>query len=190
MPEETSQKKKQPIYKKWWLWVILVVVIFGPIFSSMDDEDESTSEENKEEQQEETDKSEGQEKEKLDKKIDLEDEFLFTDFSIYMDEAHIYEEDGQAFMDLSFDWINDSFEDKTTFMRASSIDVHQNDELLTETTDAYSDTNSDVYFPNAVGGKWGIELTYKLVDSESPVRIVFVPHGEMDENKELTIEIK
>lgn len=197
MKEEVT-KKRGPIYKKWWFWVILVVVIFGPIFSAMDDEEETTNEENKEVQQEEQkevsneqEDNDGEEEEpkKLDKKIELEDELLFVNFNIYMDEARIYEEDGKVYMDLSFDWLNTSFEDSTTFMRAAGIDVHQGDELLEEITGAYNDKQSDVYFPNAVGGKIGVDLTYELVDSESEVKIVFVPWDEYDDTEELIINI-
>lgn len=200
MKEEVT-KKRGPIYKKWWFWVILVVVIFGPIFSAMDDEDEATNEENKEMQQEEQkevskeqEDKEGEEKKedepkKLDKKIELDDEILFVNFNVYMDEARIYEENGKVYMDLSFDWLNTSFEDSTTFMRAAGIDVHQGDQLLEEITDAYNDKKSDVYFPNAVGGKTGVDLTYELVDSESELKIVFVPWDQYDDSKELIINI-
>lgn len=201
MSEGMEKTKKLPIFKKWWFWVILVVVIFGPIFSAMDDEDEATNEENKEVQQEEQkevsneqEDKEGEEKKedepkKLDKKIELDDELLFVNFNIYMDEARIYEEDGKVYMDLSFDWLNTSFEDSTTFMRAAAIDVHQGDQLLEEITDAYNDKKSDVYFPNAVGGKTGVDLTYELVDSESELKIVFVPWDQYDDSKELIINI-
>lgn len=190
----SEEKVKKPFYKKWWFWAIIVVLIFGPIISSLDDEEQAEEEttEKVEDDTETSNNNENQEEQdsSLDKKIDLENEFLFSDFTIYMDEAHIYEENGEILMELSFDWLNNSFGDDTKFMSAASIDVYQNNELLEETTNAYADTKSDVHFPNAVGGKWGIDLTYKLTDEDSEVRIVFVPLNETDDSEELIIEIK
>src|SRR5690625_3443957 len=187
MKEEVT-KKRGPIYKKWWFWLILIVVVLGPIFSSMEEE-ERAEEEKKEVQQEETNDDNKEQEEKLDKKIELEDEILFTNFTINMDDARVYEEDGKTYIDVSFDWLNNSFEDKTTFMRAAGIDVHQGEELLEETSDAYNDKQSDVYFPNAVGGKIGVTLTYELVDTENDVRLVFVPRDEYDDTEEVIINI-
>ena len=190
MKEEVT-KKRGPIYKKWWFWLILIVVVLGPIFSSMEEE-ERAEEEKREVQQEETNddnKEQEEQEEKLDKKIALEDKFFFTNFTINMDDAHVYEEDGKTYIDISFDWLNNSFEDKTTFMRAAGIDVHQGEELLEETSDAYNDKQSDVYFPNAVGGKIGVTLTYELVDTENDVRLVFVPRDEYDDTEEVIINI-
>ena len=177
--------------------LILVVVILGPIFSSMEEDEEAEdgqSNEVEEKDENPIDNEEPQEEieeeESLDKTIELEDEFMFANFTVFMDEAHIYEEDGKLYMELSFDWLNNSFEDRTTFMRASGIDVHQGEDVLEETSDAYNDKQSDVYFPNAVGGQIGVNLTYELVDSENEVRIVFVPWDEYDDTEELIIDIK
>src|SRR5690625_5768709 len=106
-----------------------------------------------------------------------------------MDDAHVYEEYGKTYIDVSFDGLNNSFEDKTTFMRAAGIDVHQGEELLEETKDAYNDQQSDVYFPNEVGGQIEVKLKYELVDIKRDVRLVFVPRDEYDDTEEVIINI-
>lgn len=127
---------------------------------------------------------------KIDKEIKIEEELSFHNYKIDMDTAHIYEKDNKSYIDITFEWLNLSFPDKTTFLRAASVDVHQGDKVLQETTEAWSNPDSDVYFPNAVGGSTDVNLTYELKDISTPIKIVFVTNDEHDKNQEITIKIK
>lgn len=124
----------------------------------------------------------------LEKKVKLDDQFIFEYFVVNTEQAKFYEKEGKAYMDLSFDWKN-NFGEEAKFIRAGSVFAYQGENELEEITNAYSDTKSDVHFPNAAGGTWGIKLTYELKDKENPVKVVFVSH-ETEKEEELQIDIK
>lgn len=128
------------------------------------------------------------EKEEINKEIELSDEFSFRDFFVEMKKANIYEENENVYLELSFNWRN-HFEEEAKFIRAASVWATQDGQELEETTNAYSDTSSDVHFPNAAGGLWGVDLTFELLN-DSPVQIAFMPHNDGEENKEFTINIE
>lgn len=128
-------------------------------------------------------------KQVVNKTIDLNDELAFQNFKLTMNSVIIYEEDGVLLADISFDWLNQSFDGETTFLRAAGIDVRQGSDGLTEITNAYQDPKSDVHFPNAVGGQWKVNLTYELKDDKTPIDIIFITHDEHDKNQELTLKI-
>lgn len=133
-------------------------------------------------------KDESKKDESINKKINLDNQFSFQNFVVSMNNVKFYEKDDIVFMDLSFDWRNNYSED-AKFIRAGSVFAYQNDDELEEVTYAYSDTSSDVHFPNTVGGEWGVKLTFQLKDKETPIKIVFVAH-ESDEEEEFSIKIK
>lgn len=143
----------------------------------------------KEDEEAENPESALEEKEEsVNKEIELSDEFSFRDFSVEMKKANIYEENESVYLELSFNWRN-HFEEEAKFIRAASVWATQDGQELEETTNAYSDTSSDVHFPNTAGGLWGVDLTFELLN-DSPVQIVFMPHNDGEENKEFTINIE
>lgn len=124
-------------------------------------------------------------------KFKKEDEKGFTDFTLIPKKAKVYKKKGNYYLDFSFDWRNDSFPDKKTFVAAvGGIDGEQAGQILKETSESWADTKSDVYFPNAVGGSWEIKLTYQLVNVDDPVILTVVPAGAYDDNVKIEIPMK
>ncbi|MFP7287973.1 DUF5067 domain-containing protein [Shouchella clausii] len=174
----------------------LIALILGIIIIPADRETQQAEEpetvtastEKKEEEKEDPESAHDEKKEPFNKEIELSDEFSFRDFSVEMKKANIYEENESVYLELSFNWRN-HFEEEAKFIRAASVWATQDGQELEETTNAYSDTSSDVHFPNAAGGLWGVDLTFELLN-DSPVQIVFMPHNDGEENKEFTINIE
>lgn len=203
-----TEKRKKPFYKRWWVLLIGAMIIFYIIGVTVENSESKKLEEKRQaaqqerelkkkekEREKQEEEKKKQEKEKkteenlAEKTIELNEELVFLNFKLKIKSVKIREIDGSYFIDLNMDWLNQSFPDKTTFLRAASIDVHQNNDILTETSGAWQNRNSDVYFPNAVRGWTRLNLQYELVDNKSPVKIVFVPHDEYDENQEVTINL-
>lgn len=164
------------------LSLVLVICLIGIISAcSGTTEETSTNDDVKQVEKEKEPK-----KQRLNKKIKLNDQFVFEYFAVELDKVKIYEKNDKAYMDLEFDWRN-NFGEEAKFIRAGSVFAYQGDAELKETTNAYSDTKSSVHFPNAPGGLWGIKLTFELVDKETPVKVVFVSH-ESEKKEEVVIE--
>ncbi|WP_368504289.1 DUF5067 domain-containing protein [Alkalihalophilus sp. As8PL] len=125
--------------------------------------------------------------ESIEREVAINEELTFDNIELSFDPAQIYEEDGSYFIDMSMDWRN-SYNGETTFNSLADVELYQNEELA-ETSGAYDDKNSDVYFPNSAGRLWSVELTYELQDATAPVRVVINPAAEDDESQEVIIEI-
>lgn len=191
--------------KKILTWIVGIVVVFGIIGNIFDDEEtseepaeevaaevEDNSDEIEVEPEEEPEKEPEQEK-TTEKEIEINEELLFGEFGVSMNDIRIYEEEGKTFADISFDWLNQAGDGEKMFMSISLLTIYQGEDHLEETTGAWDVENrnsSDVYFPNAQNGEWTIDLTYELNDKDEPLRIVFTPLNEFNEDKqELTIDI-
>lgn len=122
-------------------------------------------------------------------KIKVNEELAFQNFKVTVNEVNVYEKDGKNYIDLPIKWLNQSFEDKTTFLAATSMDVKQGEKLLNEANDAWSDKQSDVYSTNAVGGEWKVKLTYELTNLDDDVDVTFVPMSG-EESQSVAIKIK
>lgn len=166
------------------LSLVLVICLIGIISAcSGTTEETSTNDDVKQVEKEKEPK-----KQRLNKKIKLNDQFVFEYFAVELDKVKIYEKNDKAYMDLEFDWRN-NFGEEAKFIRAGSVFAYQGENELEEITYAYSDTKSHVHFPNAAGGTWGIDLTFELNDKETPVKVVFVSH-ETEKEEELQIDLK
>ncbi len=122
-------------------------------------------------------------------KIEVNKELAFQNFKVTINEVSVYEKDGKSYIDLPIKWLNQSFEDKTTFLAATAMDVKQGDKLLNEANNAWSDKQSDVHSTNAVGGEWKVKLTYELTNLNDDVDVTFVPMSG-EESQSITIKIK
>ncbi|WP_433956948.1 hypothetical protein [Cytobacillus horneckiae] len=180
--------------KKLLLFIVAILTVILVACGEVEDSSNSTLEDETQKEQTSNEKAtsdKGEESKKVDsinKKINLDNQFSFQNFVVSMNNAKLYEKDDNVYMDLSFDWRNNYSED-AKFIRAGSVFAYQNDNELEEITYAYSDTSSDVHFPNTVGGEWGIKLTFQLKDKETPIKIMFVAH-DSDEEEEILIKIK
>lgn len=112
--------------------------------------------------------------------------FNFGNFSIKMEDWYVYQKDNKNYLDFSLNWTNDSFESKKALMAAVSIDVHQSDSLLKETSGTIDQIGGNYYYKAKKGITTPVSFTYELVD-DTPVKIVFVSHEEFDTNQEYTI---
>lgn len=161
-----------------------------------EDDEEVAEKEAKQEQvkQEKEDKKAAKEKEKADKLAEEEaaeekeeesktvehDNLEFGEFT--MEEITTEINDNE--LTFSFRWINQSGKEKLPFTAVGYIDVHQGDELLDETSDAYDvDNKTGILFKNALGGGHKVTLTYKL-ENDEPIRIRIGATHEIDNTKE------
>lgn len=124
------------------------------------------------------------------KDVKLDGELLFGDFTVEMNKYKIYEENGSKFIDVSFTWTNDSFPGEKSLMSASALDAYQGEELLEEKSGVLTNLKSNYFYKNKVGIYAPIKLTYELNETEEPIKIVFVPLNDYDENQEYLIDIK
>lgn len=173
-------EENKPFYKRAWFIVLAIIFVIGVAFNSQDEKKET----------EEAQPVIKEEQKEINRTIEVNEELLFLNHRNKIKKVKVYEKDGKLLIDIPVDWRNTSFPDKTTFFRANSLDVFQGEHLLEEANNAWANKNSNVYFPNAVGGEWKVDLTYELIDDTTPVKLVFVVFDEYDENEELTIEIK
>src|SRR5690625_459399 len=96
------------------------------------------------------------EPEPIDKTIEINEELKFENFHVEFEKAKLYEDDG-VYIDLLFSWRNlaKHLGDKASFFVMTDFVVRQdgneaNDFL--EQWDHMGDQDSDVFFPNAIGG--------------------------------------
>lgn len=196
--KKVGEKVKRPLYKKkrFWLIIVAAMAILYAIGTAMESTEKNQAEEPKQEKVEKKPEAVKKansevEEEKLDKKIDVEGELVFAEFKLNLDKIRIYEEDGKAFADIEFNWLNQAGDGKKMFMQLSAMDARQGEKLLDETSGAWDPLNknsSRVYFPNAENGEIGVDLTYQLENTEDPISLTFVPLSEEDSGK-IDIEI-
>src|SRR5699024_8089913 len=160
-----------------------------------EEDEEVTEKEAKQEQEkkEREDKKAAKEKEKTNKLAEEEaeekeeepktvehDNLEFGEFT--MEEITTEINDNE--LTFSFRWINQSGKEKLPFTAVGYIDVHQGDELLDETSDAYDvDNKTGILFKNALGGGHKVTLTYEL-ENDEPIKIRIGATHEIDNTKE------
>lgn len=118
--------------------------------------------------------------------IEVNTEEHFTNnFTVEIKEV---KKDGNT-IEIPLGWTNKHESDKRKFMEVASVDVEQDGELLEELTDAWSDTGSQVYFPNASkGGFTTIPLEYELINEDDPVVVTIVPREGDSKQIEINLE--
>src|SRR5699024_1540532 len=80
------------------------------------------------------------------KTIELNEEESFADFTVFVNEIKVYEEDGDTLADVSYEWKkHEGVRDKKSFMMMSSFDVEQEGELLEDATNLVGDNKSRYY---------------------------------------------
>ena len=150
--------------------------------SDSSSDDDSKQEEKKEEK-----------KEPLNVKVDVDKELNFEKFDVVVKTVKAYEKDNALLADINLDWRNNAsdYGDEMTFFVATLFDVKQGKQSLIEVNDAWNPENknsSDVFFPNALGGEWGIKMTYELVDESTPIEIIFTPTTETEESETVKVD--
>lgn len=165
-------------------------------------QDDEMKEENKQAKKDDDEKQEVKEKEKEKKKkkrirekIEVNKKLQFKKFDAEIKRVEIYTKKDRILMDIKIDWRNRAYDygsDQMTFFVATQMQVKQGKTELVEINDAWNPENknsSDVFFPNTLGGLWTVDLTYELVDAETPIDIIFTPTTETEGSKTVTIEI-
>ncbi|MFJ6210619.1 hypothetical protein [Lysinibacillus sp. NPDC092081] len=124
--------------------------------------------------------------------IKIDKELIFVKYKVTVNKAKVYEKKGKLLVDIKLDWTNKVLPDKTSFFVASFLDVKQGDKELVEINDAWNPENkltSDVFFPNALGGEWSIDLTYELENKDTPIDLTFTPKTETEDSETVTIDL-
>ena len=122
--------------------------------------------------------------------IGVNEEINFAEFTVTVDDIVI--EDEEAEINMTFK--NDSDPSALRFISALGMDVYQGDTLLDETSGEVEDGmggNSGIYYQHETGIESTIDLTYKLISEDEPIRIVFTPLlYDFEDSEEVTIELK
>ena len=188
----------KPFYKKWWFW-FLAFIAFGAIIgitSENNTETASTTAQGKKVVDEQKENKE-QEKKKISTiKKDVNKELNFKLFDVKIEKVKVYEKKGKLLADIKMWYRNRDYDygDKKTFYTSTLFEAKQDDEMLHEINNAWdpvlSEKRSDVFFPNAAGGLTSLNLTYELIDRETPLTLEFTPTTEIEGTKKVTIELK
>lgn len=158
----------------------------------MKGENEQTEKIEKEQEKQEVKKKKPK---RIKKKFDVGEQLQFKQFDVEIERMKVYTKKDRILMDIKIDWRNRAYDygsDQMTFFVATQMQVKQGKTELVEINDAWNPENknsSDVFFPNALGGLWTVDLTYELVDAETPIDIIFTPTTETEGSKTVTIEI-
>ena len=158
----------------------------------MKGENEQTEKIEKEQEKQEVKKKKPK---RIKKKFDVGEQLQFKQFDVEIERMKIYTKKDRTLMDIKIDWRNRAYDygsDQMTFFVATQMQVKQGETELIEINDAWNPENknsSDVFFPNTLGGLWTVDLTYELVDAETPIDIIFTPTTETEGSKTVTIEI-
>lgn len=161
-----------------------------------DDKVKEETEQTEKDDEEQRDKDVKKEKPKrIKKKFDVGKQLQFKQFDVEIERMKIYTKKKKILADIKLSWRNKAHDygsDKMTFFVATEMQVKQGKTELIEINDAWNPENknsSDVFFPNTLGGLWTVDLTYELVDAETPIDIIFTPTTETEGSKTVTIEI-
>ena len=158
----------------------------------MKGENEQTEKIEKEQEKQEVKKKKPK---RIKKKFDVGEQLQFKQFDVEIERMKVYTKKDRILMDIKIDWRNRAYDygsDQMTFFVATQMQVKQGKTELVEINDAWNPENknsSDVFFPNTLGGLWTVDLTYELVDAETPIDIIFTPTTETEGSKTVTIEI-
>lgn len=181
---------------KRFLFLIIVSVLLsacgGDTSETVSEEsaDQVEVEEEKEEEVEEV-----QEEEPINVEIDVNENLTFKLFDVTVKRVKVYEKDNSILADINLEWTNKDYQygDKKSFFVSTLFDVKQGDKDLVEINDAWNPENkgfgNDVFFPNAAGGTWSVDLTYELIDATTPIDIIFTPTTETEGNETITVNI-
>lgn len=119
----------------------------------------------------------------------LKDRLAFEDFSVDPFTAKIEIVDNTPVLIFDFDWYNQSFPKTTTFLSAGSLDAFQGDTLLEQ----LDTTEGNMVREVAVGSAATVEVKFKLLNTEQPIKINFVDNqsgGQEVKSVTLTLESK
>lgn len=156
-------------------------------------EPSSDKEETTVENKEEVKKDKTVKKKKANGDIKIDKELSFDQFDVGVKEVKVYEKKGKLLADIKLSWFNKIYDhDKTSFFIVSLLEVKQGEEELREINDAWNVDNklrSDVFFPNAAGGRTNISLTYELKDRETPIVLLFTPTSDEEVTEKINVEI-
>lgn len=186
--------------KKFWINVFLMITALILAGCGFDDSGQEvgsgdTEIQNDEVEQVAEENNDAEEEKPVEVDFELNQELAFEQFDVIIKNVKVYEKDDKLLADIKLDWTNKAqdYGPEMTFFVATLFDVKQGDISLTEINDAWNPENkntSDVFFPNAVGGSWEINLTYELVDDSTPIKIEFTPTTETEGTETITIDIK
>lgn len=139
--------------------------------------------------------TEKKEKEKLNKKIDVNETLEFEQFNIEFKDVKAYEKDNKLLLDLNFSWRNKRLPDGSTLFVATLFEVVQNGAELEEINDHWNpegdrSLQNDVFLNNTSGGLSPVKLTYELKDKENDVELIFTPTTETEESKTINVKLQ
>lgn len=126
------------------------------------------------------------------KEINIDKKIEYNDLLIEFDKIKVYEKDGEKLVTINYDWTNLSGDD-FSLQSLATMEVLQNGESLKETSDSWNPENSkvlgnDAFFRIENNITLSVDFTYKLIDNESPLEIVFYVLEEDDEIIKIDIE--
>lgn len=186
--------------KKFWIYAFLtigamIVAGCGSDDSAQEVDSVDTEIQDEEVEQDAEENNNAEEEKPVEIDLELNQKLEFEQFDVTIKTVKVYEKDDKLLADIKLDWTNKAqdYGPEMTFYVATLFDVKQGENSLVEINDAWNPENkntSDVFFPNAVGGSWEINLTYELVDDSTPIEIEFTPTTETEGTETVTIDIK
>lgn len=164
--------------------IVALVVIF--VFSRMEIESsddkttETTQTEVKKETEETTIKTTEETAAKLKNEYKLDDTH-FADVSVKNIVATINDDQ----MELSFKWVNDSHDEKTSFIQAGLyVDVTQNEEVIREKDNLFGTVGGNISYQANRGIETPIAAKYELQNNTDPIKITI---GVTDDTEMKTV---
>lgn len=168
--------------------VVALVVIF--VFSRMEIESsddkttETTQTEVKKETEETTIKTTEETAAKLKSEYKLDDAH-FADVSVKKIVATINDDQ----MELSFKWVNDSHDEKTSFIQARIyVNVIQNDEVIPEKDNLFGTVGGNISYQAKKGIETPIVAKYELQNNHDPIKIVIGVLDDLELKTEYILE--
>lgn len=161
---------------------LIVIFVFSrmEIESSDDTTTETTQTEVKKETAETTVKTTEETAAKLKNEYKLDDTH-FADASVKKIVATINDDQ----MELSFKWVNDSHDEKTSFIQAGLyVDVTQNEEVIPEKDNLFGTVGGNISYQAKQGIETPIVAKYELQNSTDPIKITI---GVTDDTEMKTV---
>lgn len=116
-----------------------------------------------------------------------EGEVQFSEFSAYISNAKIFEEDEEYYADLIVTWVNESSNDDINFMMNGYFEAYQNEELL----ELRKNNDADLARNANSLGSLPMDAKYTLINNEDPIHIRFGSLMDNDKNnQEIIIELE
>lgn len=167
---------------------LIVIFVFSrmEIESSDDTTTETTQTEVKKETAETTVKTTEETAAKLKNEYKLDDTH-FANVSVKKIVATIIDDQ----MELSFKWVNDSHDEKTSFIQAGLyVDVTQNEEVIPEKDNLFGTVGGNISYQAKQGIETPIVAKYELQNNTDPIKITIGVHNEVDKPVEYIINEK